>query len=63
MMTKQARPSTVIMGLDTHMILEVVPALRLNRPNGHRGINRTPRHYAEALGTSLPPELQAGMPL
>lgn len=26
MMTRQARPSTVIMGLDTHMILEAVPA-------------------------------------
>jgi hypothetical protein len=26
MMTRQARPSTVIMGFDTHMILEAVPA-------------------------------------
>jgi hypothetical protein len=49
MMTRQARPSAVIMGFDTHMILEAVPAPHSNRSDGHQGINWAPRHYAEAL--------------
>ena len=31
------------------MILEALPALLSERQNVHRGINRTSRHYAEAL--------------
>jgi len=39
----------VIMGFDTHMILEAVPAPHSNRSDAHPDINRTPRHYAGAL--------------
>ena len=49
MMTPQARPSVKIMGFDTHVILEAVPARPSERPNGHQAVNRTSRHYAEAL--------------
>jgi len=49
MMTRQARPSTVIMGFDTHMILEAVPAPHSKPPDGHQGIKRTSRHDAGAL--------------
>jgi hypothetical protein len=49
MMTRQARPSAKIIGFDTHMILEAVPARHSKHQNGHQGINRTSRHYAEAL--------------
>ena len=42
------------MGFDTHMILEAVPAPHSKRPDSHLGINRTPRHYAEALEHSQP---------
>jgi hypothetical protein len=49
MMARQARPSTAIMGFDTHMILEAVPAPHSKRSDSHLGINRAPRHYAEAL--------------
>src|ERR1039457_787531 len=48
-MTRQARSSAVIMGLDTHMILETVPVLLSTRQNAHPAINRTSRHYAGAL--------------
>src|ERR1022692_2505377 len=54
-MTRQARSSAVIMGFDTHMILETVPVLPSTRQNAHQAINRTPRHYAEALRTGCPP--------
>jgi hypothetical protein len=56
MMTRQARPSTVIMGLDIHMILEAVPAPHSKQSDGHQGINQTSRHYAEALVSALPLE-------
>jgi hypothetical protein len=36
MMTRQARPSTKIIGFDTHMILEAVPARPSEPPNGHQ---------------------------
>src|SRR6266496_2210949 len=49
MMARQARPSAKIMALDTHMILEAAPAPRSICPNGHQAINRTSRHYADAL--------------
>jgi hypothetical protein len=49
MMTRQARPSAKIIGLDTHMILEAAPARPSEIPNGHQVINRTSHHYAEAL--------------
>ena len=49
MMTGQARSSAAIMGLDTHMILETVPAQPSKRQNVHQAINRTSRHYAGAL--------------
>ena len=49
MMTPQARPSAKIIGFDTHMILEAVPARHSKRRNGHHAINQTSRHYAEAL--------------
>jgi hypothetical protein len=49
MMTRQARPSARIIGFDTHMILEAVPAQTPKRLIGHQAINRTSRHYAEAL--------------
>ena len=41
------------MGFDTHMILETVPVLPSTRQNAHQAINRTPRHYAEALDPVL----------
>ena len=44
------------MGFDTHMILEAVPAPHSKRPDSHLGINRTPRHYAEALVSYQRPE-------
>lgn len=49
MMTRQARPSAKIIGFDTHMILEAVPAHTSKHRNGQQAINRTSRHYAEAL--------------
>jgi len=49
MMTRQARPSAKTIGFDTHMILEAVPARPPEHRNGHQAINRTSRHYAEAL--------------
>jgi len=49
MMTRQARPSAKIMGFETHMILEAVPARHSEHHNGHQAINRTSRHYAGAL--------------
>jgi len=48
-MTRQARSSAVIMGFDTHMILETVPVLPSTRQNAHQTINPTSRHYAEAV--------------
>jgi hypothetical protein len=39
----------VIMGFDTHMILETVPVLPSTRQNAQQAINPTSRHYAEAL--------------
>jgi queuine/archaeosine tRNA-ribosyltransferase len=42
------------MGFDTHMILETVPVLPSTRQNAHQAINRTPRHYAEALAADHP---------
>jgi hypothetical protein len=41
MMTPQARPSAKIMGFDTHMILEAVPARHSEHRNGHQ-----PGHHA-----------------
>ncbi len=52
MMSGQARSSEVIMGLDTHMILETVPVPRSPRRTAHRVINRSSRHYAEALAST-----------
>ena len=49
MMTRQARPSAKIIGFDTHMILEAVPAYPSKHRNGQQAINRTSRHYAGAL--------------
>jgi len=43
------RPAAVIMGFDTHMILETVPILPSTRQNAHQIIDPTSRHYAEAL--------------
>ena len=40
MMTPQARPSAKIMGFDTHMILEAVPARHSEHQNGHQPINQ-----------------------
>ena len=54
MMTRQARPSAKIIGFDTHMILEAVPAYPSKHRNGQQAINRTPRHYAGALPRALP---------
>ena len=54
MMTRQARSSAVIMGFDTHMILEAVPVLLPKRQNVHQVINRTSRHYAGALPATGP---------
>jgi hypothetical protein len=48
-MTQQARSSAAIMGFDTHMILETVPALPPEHRKGHNAIKRTPRHYAGTL--------------
>jgi hypothetical protein len=42
----------MIMGFDTHMILEAYLYCFLTRRNGHQAINPTSRHYAEALGHS-----------
>ena len=53
MMTRQARPSAKIIGFDTHMILEAVPAHPSEPPNGHQVINRTSRHHAEVLCQTL----------
>jgi len=53
-MTTQARSSAVIMGFDTHMILETVPVLPSTRQNAHHVINPTSRNYAEALGHTWP---------
>jgi hypothetical protein len=50
MMTRQARPSAKIIGFDTHMILEAVPARHSNIRTGIRSSTGTSRHYAEALG-------------
>ena len=36
MMTRQARSSAVIMGFDTHMILETVPVCTRNARTGHQ---------------------------
>ena len=49
MMTRQARPSAKIIGFDTLMILEAVPAHPSKHRNGRQAINLTSRHYAEAL--------------
>ena len=49
MMSGQERSSVTIMGLDTHMILETVPVPRSPRRTAHHCINRSSRHYAEAL--------------
>src|SRR5215467_447659 len=49
MMTPQARPSAKIIGFDTHMILEAVPARHSNTRTGIRSSIGTSRHYAEAL--------------
>jgi hypothetical protein len=49
MMAAQARSSVTIMGFDTHMILEAVPASHSPRRTAHRAINRSLRHYAEAV--------------
>ena len=49
MMSGQARSSVTIMGLDTHMILETVPVPCSPRRTAHHCINRSSRHYAEAL--------------
>jgi hypothetical protein len=57
MMTGQAQSSAEIIGFDTRMILETVPAQRSTRRNGHHAINRTSRHYAGALpqgGMNMP---------
>jgi len=53
MMTTQARSSAVIMGFDTHMILETVPVLHAQRRTGQDGINQTSRHYAGTLGVGV----------
>jgi hypothetical protein len=42
------------MGFDTHMILETVPVLPSTRQNAHQVINRTSRHYAEAMHRQRP---------
>jgi hypothetical protein len=39
----------MIMGFDTHMIVEAVPVPPQARRNGHQAINRTSRHYAGTL--------------
>jgi hypothetical protein len=49
MMTRQARPSAKIIGFDTHMILEAVPARHAKSGTGIRPSTWTSRHYAEAL--------------
>ena len=49
MMTRQARLSAAIMGFDTHMILEAVPAPHSNDRTVTRASNQTSRHYAGAL--------------
>jgi hypothetical protein len=54
MMTGQARSSEVIMGFDTHMILEAVLVSCLARRTAHYAINQSSRHYAGAV--PLPPE-------
>ncbi len=58
MMAGQARSSAVIMALDTHMILEAVPVSCLPRRTAHRAINRSSRHYAEAVPAAQPAGLQ-----
>jgi hypothetical protein len=57
-MTTQARPSELIMGFDTHMILEPCLHCPMTRHIGHEDINRTSRHYAEVLRQQAP-ELRA----
>jgi hypothetical protein len=49
MTTAQARSSVTIMGLDTHMILETVLVACSARRTAHHVINRSSRHYAEAV--------------
>lgn len=49
MMIRQARPSAKIIGFDTHMILEAVPAQHANPGTGIRPSTGTSRHYADAL--------------
>ena len=53
-MTPQARPSAKIMGLDTHMILEAVPARLQNTGTGIRPSTRTLRDHAGTLGSRWP---------
>jgi hypothetical protein len=45
---RQAGPSAEIIGVDTHILLEAVPAQPSKRPNGQT-INRTSCHYAEVM--------------
>jgi hypothetical protein len=47
MMTRQARPSAVIMGFDTHMILEAVPA---RHSNDQTVIRASTGHHATMPG-------------
>jgi hypothetical protein len=58
MMTRQARPSVAIMGFDTHMILEAVPAPPTEDRNGHQAISRTSRDYAGTLAPTISKMLQ-----
>jgi hypothetical protein len=55
MMTRQARPSAKIIGFDTHMILEAVPARPSKHQNGHQVINQdiTPLCRGPALTPCL----------
>ena len=55
-MTRQARTSAVIMGLDTHIILEAVPVLLPDTP--HRAKKASTGHQATLPGPWPRPEPQ-----
>jgi hypothetical protein len=49
MMAAQARSPVTIIGFDTNMILEAVPASRSTRPTTRQAIKRSLRHFARTL--------------
>jgi hypothetical protein len=50
MIRRQARSYIKVTGVENSMILETVPALVSTAPDDRTTPNRTPCHFAEALG-------------